>query len=101
MDARRATATFAEGMTGISQYYLFSKVWYLKSNYFVMRSNTQLIPLSIAKLIVAFFNETLAPEEQNDLDAWVSVSEENLIVFEEMVELVEKRSETRLMYSLN
>jgi hypothetical protein len=66
-----------------------------------MRDNTQLIPLSIAKLIVAFFNETLTPEEQNDLDAWVSASEENLIVFEEMVELVEKRSETRLMYSLN
>jgi hypothetical protein len=66
-----------------------------------MRDNTKLIPLSIAKLIVVFFNETLMLEEQNDLDAWVSASEENLIVFEEMVELVEKRSETRLMYSLN
>jgi hypothetical protein len=66
-----------------------------------MENNYQLIPLLIAKLIVAFFNETLTLEEQNELDAWVSASDENLIVFEEMVELVEKRSEARLMYSLN
>ena len=46
--------------------------------------------LSIAKLIVAYFQGTISPSEHDQLDQWVESSNEHLTIFEEFVEIASR-----------
>ena len=66
-----------------------------------MEADNRTISVTITKLIVGFFNETLTVTEHNRLDEWICENDDNMIIFEEMVELVQSRNDTRMGYSFN
>jgi hypothetical protein len=51
------------------------------------------IPLSIVKLLVGYFAEILTEEEHDTLDEWVGASDENMRVFEKIVEYAGPRKD--------
>lgn len=55
----------------------------------------------IKYLIAGFIRETLTEPEQNELDAWVSASDENLLLFEELTEESNVEENLRFLDQLN
>jgi len=49
--------------------------------------------VSIAKLMIAYFNHTITQSELDSLDEWICASDDNMKIFDEMVNLVEDRKE--------
>jgi hypothetical protein len=47
------------------------------------------IPIRIAKLIIGYLNNLISQDEQTELDDWISSSEENVLIFEELIETVD------------
>ena len=54
-----------------------------------MNTDHRIIPFHIVKLTLGFFKQQLTDVEHDELDAWIVDSEENQIMFEEMVESIE------------
>ena len=54
-----------------------------------MNTDHRTIPFHIVKLTPGFFKQQLTDGQHDELDAWVVDSEENQIMFEEMVESIE------------
>ena len=54
-----------------------------------MNTDHRIIPFHIVKLTLGFFKQQLTDAQHNELDAWIECSEENQIMFEEMVESIE------------
>ena len=54
-------------------------------------NNEETIPVSIAKLMIAYFNQTISKGELDSLDEWICASDDNMRIFDEMVNLVEDR----------
>jgi len=54
-----------------------------------MNTDSRTILFQIVKLTLWFFKQQLTDEQQDELDAWIECSEENQIMFEEMVESIE------------
>ena len=54
-------------------------------------NNEETIPVSISKLIIAYFNQTISKGELDSLDEWILASDDNMKIFDEMVSLVEDR----------
>jgi len=48
-------------------------------------SDNRMIPISIAKLIVGFFQETISKEQCEELDEWINAGENNLKMFGECI----------------
>ena len=48
------------------------------------------IPSDIATLIVGFFHYSLTPEEHDKLDEWVCLSDENVRICEDCVEMAQR-----------
>jgi hypothetical protein len=55
-----------------------------------MNTDHRMIPFDIVKLTLGFFKQQLTDKEHDKLDAWVVESEENQIMFEEMVDCIEQ-----------
>ncbi len=54
-----------------------------------MNTGNRTIPFHIVKSTLGFFKQQLTDEHHDELDAWVEDSEENQIMFEEMVDSIE------------
>ena len=54
-----------------------------------MNTDHQIIPFHIVKLTLGFFKQQLTDKQHDEPDAWIECSEENQIMFEEMVESIE------------
>jgi len=51
-----------------------------------MNTDNRTIPFHIVKLTLGFYKKQLTDEQYDELDAWVEDSEENKMMFEEMVD---------------
>ena len=54
-----------------------------------MNTDSRIIPFHIVELTLGFFKQQLTDKQHDELDAWVDESEENLTMFEEMVDSIE------------
>ena len=54
-----------------------------------MNTDHRTIPFHIVKLTLGFFKQQLTDKQHDELDVWVEESDENQIMFEEMVESME------------
>ena len=54
-----------------------------------MHNDSRIIPFHIVKLNLGFFKQQLTDCQHDELDAWIVQSEENQIMFEEMVDSIE------------
>ena len=54
-----------------------------------MNTDHRTIPFHIVKLTLGYFKQQLTDEQHDQLDAWIEDSDENQIMFEEMVESIE------------
>ncbi len=54
-----------------------------------MNTDSRIIPFHIVKLTLGFFKQQLTDEQHDELDAWVEDSEENQLMFEEMIGSIE------------
>jgi len=54
-----------------------------------MYTDQRTIPFHIVKLTLGYFKQQLTDVEHDELDAWIVDSEENQIMFEEMVDSIE------------
>ncbi len=54
-----------------------------------MNTDNRIIPFHIVKLPLGFFKQQLTDKQHDELDPCVGDSEENQIIFEEMVESIE------------
>ena len=52
-----------------------------------MHYNQDYIPLAIAKLLIAYFNQTITQEEHNMLDEWLANSYDNMEIFSECIDI--------------
>ncbi len=62
-----------------------------------MNTDHRTIPFTIVKLTIGFFKQQLTGEEHDELDSWIGDSEENQIMFEEMIDSIEH---LRICFSL-
>ena len=54
-----------------------------------MNTDNRTIPFQVVKLTLGFFKQQLTDEQHDELDTWICDSEENQLMFEEMVESLE------------
>jgi hypothetical protein len=54
-----------------------------------MNTDNRTIPFHIVILTIGFFKQQLTDDQHDEVDAWVGDSEENQIMFEEMVDSIE------------
>ena len=54
-----------------------------------MNTDHRTIPFHIVKLTLGYFKQQLTDEQHDQLDAWIEDSDENQIMFEEMIESIE------------
>ena len=67
-----------------------------------MKEDNRIVPIHIVRLMIEYFsNDLLTEQERNDLDEWINTSDDNMKIFEEMVELVESRKESFWKYPDN
>jgi uncharacterized protein YbgA (DUF1722 family) len=59
----------------------------------LIKKDSRQISVHITKLIVGYFNQTLTEEERETLDEWICTYDDNMRVFEEIVQLVQSRKE--------
>lgn len=53
-----------------------------------MDNKTTFLSLHHAKLIIGFTHKTLRPGEHDELDKWIEESDDNMEIFEELIEKV-------------
>ena len=53
-----------------------------------MITDTRVIPMHMVKIILGFFRNKLTDQEHDELDEWICATDDNMLVFEEMLEIM-------------
>ena len=64
-----------------------------------MKKDTRTVPVHILKIMTEFFGDNLlTKKERDDLDRWIDAAEDNMVIFEEVLNVVESRKRNPKKY---